>query len=241
MWAGLRRAPGHAARVRPGVAAPPGGRLRDARPVDAGEPGDLRATDGRAVSDSQADRGRRGAGAVTEDTERLIAEYEERTNGNSHWTSSSSARWKAEVVKLLAALRSPHVPTLDAETEMALRVYLWLGHGHSGQYGDDGEMQCGACASVGNRPCVIDYKRAPLADVIRQAITSREAVNLAALRAAGSAQVWQPIETFHSNDEADFWIVPKTPEESYGDTSGNSIFIPKHRGRLHRGKYRTWS
>jgi hypothetical protein len=64
---------------------------------------------------------------------------------------------------------------LDAETEKILRAYLWLGHGHSGVYGDDGEMQCAQC-----RP-VWDYKRAPLAEVIQQAVKARREVNIAAL------------------------------------------------------------
>src|SRR5436190_15187897 len=57
---------------------------------------------------------------------------------------------------------------LDAETETRLREFLWRGHGHTHQYGDDGEMQCGECIRVGTPPFVIDYKRAPLADAIRQ-------------------------------------------------------------------------
>ena len=32
-----------------------------------------------------------------------------------------------------------------------LREILWLFHGHSGLYGDDGEMQCGECR--------LDYRR----------------------------------------------------------------------------------
>lgn len=66
---------------------------------------------------------------------------------------------------------------LDLETEQRLRKYLWMSHGHEGMYGDDGEMQCVAC-----RP-VWDYKRAPLRDIVRTAIHSRELVNLERLRA----------------------------------------------------------
>jgi hypothetical protein len=69
-------------------------------------------------------------------------------------------------------LRTAH---LDAETEQMLREYLWFGHGHIGLYGDDGEMQCGRCHPVW------DYKRAPLADVVRQAISARRQVNIEAL------------------------------------------------------------
>lgn len=42
--------------------------------------------------------------------------------------------------------------------EMKYRKVLWLSHGHSGLYGDDGEMQCGRC-----RPW--DYKRAPIEEL----------------------------------------------------------------------------
>jgi len=28
-----------------------------------------------------------------------------------------------------------------------LRRLLWINHGHTGMYGDDGEMQCGECLS----------------------------------------------------------------------------------------------
>lgn len=34
-----------------------------------------------------------------------------------------------------------------AEEVLKLRSILWLNHGHKGMYGDDGEMQCGECAS----------------------------------------------------------------------------------------------
>jgi len=42
--------------------------------------------------------------------------------------------------------------------EMKYRKQLWLNHGHSGQYGDDGEMQCSECMKFG----LWDYKREPL-------------------------------------------------------------------------------
>lgn len=69
-------------------------------------------------------------------------------------------------------------PVLDAPTERRLREYLWLSHGHTRVYGDDGEMQCGDCLPV------YDYKRAPLADVVRTAIASRAKVNQEALAEA---------------------------------------------------------
>jgi hypothetical protein len=42
--------------------------------------------------------------------------------------------------------------------EQKYRARLWLGHGHLGVYGDDGEMQCSECAPFG----AWDYKRDPL-------------------------------------------------------------------------------
>lgn len=59
--------------------------------------------------------------------------------------------------------------------ERDVRAYLWLSHGHQGMYGDDGEMQCVECAPYG----VMDYKRQPLADVVRAASQARIDVNLA--------------------------------------------------------------
>jgi hypothetical protein len=49
------------------------------------------------------------------------------------------------------------------------RSALWRGHGHgySSLYGDDGEMQCHACP-----PPAQDYKRAPLAMLVRTALTA---------------------------------------------------------------------
>lgn len=45
--------------------------------------------------------------------------------------------------------------------ELELRRMMWLGHGHRGIYGDDGEMQCSECARFG----CWDYLRSPLEDV----------------------------------------------------------------------------
>jgi hypothetical protein len=65
--------------------------------------------------------------------------------------------------------------------ERRIRAYLWLTHGHTGQYGDDGEMQCRACVKFG----AWDYKRTPLAtllDVV-QAVADERVVR--ALSGAG--------------------------------------------------------
>jgi hypothetical protein len=58
------------------------------------------------------------------------------------------------------ALRQSSPPAPD------VREWLWLNHGHTGLYGDDGEMQCSRCQPW-------DYKRAPMLDVVKAAITAR--------------------------------------------------------------------
>lgn len=62
----------------------------------------------------------------------------------------------------------------EVEEQTALREFLWLNHGHTGQYGDDGEMQCQACCAY---HC-IDYKREPISKVIETAIKARWDVNV---------------------------------------------------------------
>jgi hypothetical protein len=60
----------------------------------------------------------------------------------------------------------------ERELETARRL-LWLRHGHTGLYGDDGEMQCGQC--------VLDFKRQPLdeieANFKRQALKALAAIS----------------------------------------------------------------
>ncbi len=53
-----------------------------------------------------------------------------------------------------SALCTVAAEELEAQA-IAIRRWLWLNHGHRGQYGDDGEMQCAACLQYG----VVDYKR----------------------------------------------------------------------------------
>jgi len=55
------------------------------------------------------------------------------------------------------------------EMERHVRRILWLGHGHEGMYGDDGEMQCAACmvrGPAGGFIGPVDWKRAPLAECL---------------------------------------------------------------------------
>lgn len=53
------------------------------------------------------------------------------------------------------------------QLELEVRKMLWLGHGHTRLYGDDGEMQCGLCAPLW------DYRRAPLAELQQHVLLLR--------------------------------------------------------------------
>lgn len=59
--------------------------------------------------------------------------------------------------------------------EKSLREYLWMSHGHTGMYGDDGEMQCAECCKYG----CSDYKRKPLNKIIETIIIARRDMNIA--------------------------------------------------------------
>lgn len=76
---------------------------------------------------------------------------------------------------------APDAPPQEG-IERKIREYLWLSHGHQGLYGDDGEMQCGMCAPMW------DYKRAPLAELVAQALKVRHEIHIAALKAASPSQ-----------------------------------------------------
>jgi len=64
---------------------------------------------------------------------------------------------------------------------LELRKMLWLGHGHKGIYGDDGEMQCGECMTEYG---FYDWRREPIEEIKSKI----EATNLKRLleRAKGS-------------------------------------------------------
>ena len=53
------------------------------------------------------------------------------------------------------------------EQIMALRELLWKNHGHTGQYGDDGEMQCSQCMS---EYLFWDWKRTPVEEIVEKII-----------------------------------------------------------------------
>lgn len=68
-------------------------------------------------------------------------------------------------VALWGALAASQQKVMELEeSERKVREFVWLNHGHEGVYGDDGEMQCGACMPNW------DYKRPPLFNVVRVAV-----------------------------------------------------------------------
>lgn len=50
---------------------------------------------------------------------------------------------------------------------------------------------------------------------------------------------WQPIETAPRDEQVFFWVVTRTAEESYCDSSGKPI-VSKHEPYLHQGKLKSW-
>ena len=130
-------------------------------------------TEGAPVSDKQ----------IPQDLQRqlhLISKYLEQ--GNDSAAMYIVTEWMRRITDLtreLAMWRSEHDPcplsvenerlgarvaeleTALKESEREVRHLLWTTHGHSGIYGDDGEMQCAKCAWHG----CWDYKNAPLEEV----------------------------------------------------------------------------
>lgn len=117
----------------------------------------------------------------------------------------AGARWRERhtlglVMGLIAEYLGPQSdsrrqPAEDMTAiEQRLRQELWLGHGHNAFiYSDDGEMQCGKCAPV------YDYKRAPIADVIRASESARlecaaEAEKIAGERLGSFQQTVRDVE-----------------------------------------------
>lgn len=49
--------------------------------------------------------------------------------------------------------------------EQILRRLLWLNHGHTGMYGDDGEMQCPQCFKEYG---FFDWKRTPAHEIVER-------------------------------------------------------------------------
>lgn len=107
------------------------------------------------------------SGTAAEAATRFVAALEEarRERDEARWHHNACVNEKAEA---------------EARHERDLRELLWLNHGHSGLYGDDGEMQCAACLQHG------DYKREPLADLLRNLAEHHERE----LREAAEAGFW---------------------------------------------------
>jgi len=67
----------------------------------------------------------------------------------------------------------PYVDAFESEEKIkslqddieTLRSLLWLGHGHTGQYGDDGEMQCAECFQ---KYGFWDWKRTPIQEIAQK-------------------------------------------------------------------------
>lgn len=97
-------------------------------------------------------------------------------------------------------------------------------------------MQCQQDALASRTPADVEYYegyQCALDDVLK-------AAPLVAPAGVPEPQGWQPIETAPRDEEVFFWVVPKTPEEAFIDTSGKSIF-GTHGPHWHRGRLKTWS
>jgi len=74
------------------------------------------------------------------------------------------------------------------------REALWLGHGHDGLYGDDGEMQCGRVNQHGDVPGPMDFKRDSPERICRAvfgaARQERKKLEEALRRAMGHLDCW---------------------------------------------------
>jgi len=76
--------------------------------------------------------------------------------------------WKARAEKAEAEVAALRESAKDLEMEV--RQFMWLGHGHFGVYGDDGEMQCSEC---GTKYGMWDYKREPIEKVRETHLAAR--------------------------------------------------------------------
>jgi hypothetical protein len=75
--------------------------------------------------------------------------------------------------------------------------------------------------------------------LIALALIARQFVREAALSASGAGVGWQPIATAPIDREVWFWVVPKTADETYIDTSGEPI-LSWATPHLFRGRRGTW-
>lgn len=100
----------------------------------------------------------------------------------------------------------------------AARKSLWLGHGHIGLYGDDGEMQC----NLGG--CLLDFKRDPLDKILAKLLTQFQAERaLSDALAAGLEK--------HGRHLAHCNGYNKTISDICCDSCGLSKLLAKHRAQ----------
>jgi len=92
-----------------------------------------------------------------------VSELTKRIREKQAMTATTTEAFVVRCPSLDEAAVSPVVETAQP-IEDALRMELWLQHGHfASLYGDDGEMQCG------HRDCRLwDYKRSPVLELVEQ-------------------------------------------------------------------------
>lgn len=121
-------------------------------------------SDGSTLASDLADALRQEREERTEEWGRLTEElYGERT-------AFLAMKQRAEAAE--QALQQEQERAKHVEREY--RKLLWLGHGHTMMYGDDGEMQCQECIPWG----FWDYRREPL-EKIEAAVWQIKLANLA--------------------------------------------------------------
>lgn len=99
-----------------------------------------------------------GNGSAVSALEAAIAEAAAYSEGHEH-----SDAFRRILDHLRPVLFNVQATTmLDPGTTRRLRERLCFGHGHLGQYVDDGELQCQACLTFG----ACDYLRTPIDDLI---------------------------------------------------------------------------
>lgn len=114
---------------------------------------------------------------------------------------------------------------------------------------------CGLCGGLGCRMCgmtgkyIADVPAGPFAcencnRLAREAHTWSKALEETIKRERATQpplpEQWQPIETAPKNDDAMFWIRPRTRQETWRNSSGEAIVIDSP-PQLFFGKYGRWS
>ncbi len=98
------------------------------------------------------------------------------------WHEREIIRLESEIERMLIAERRADEKACKEinRLEGKYRYYLWINHGHTGLYGDDGEMQCSD-----REHGVLDFKRHPL-DLIEEKL---QAMNIKRLAVAVEKEV----------------------------------------------------